>query len=368
MNVLSYWNHVRAKVGPYRTQLRFCLRVTIAGLSAFAIARIVNIPLHGLWAVLTAVVVSQMSVGGSLRVTFEYLIGTLGGAIYAGAIGVLIPHATPIALSGVLALTIAPLALAAAINPSFRVAPFSAVLVLLISGQLGEGPIESALYRFFEVALGGAVAVAVSLLVLPERAHGLGLEAAANILEQMARVLPRLLAGFTQDLGASEIGHMQDEIGGAVVKFQEIAEEAVRERMVNFGGVFDQGPLSRTLLRLRHDLVIIGRAAATPLPDILAQRLGPLLTRLGANASDFLLGSATALRLWRHPPPLDAVGAALEAYTAEIASLRSEGLTRPLSSGEVEHLFALSFALDQLHKNFSDLDRCVGECARSGRS
>jgi hypothetical protein len=39
------------------------------------------------------------------------------------------------------------LALAAALNPNFRVAPFSAVLVLLISGQLSEGPIESALYR-----------------------------------------------------------------------------------------------------------------------------------------------------------------------------------------------------------------------------
>jgi hypothetical protein len=59
----------------------------------------------------------------------------------------------------ILVLAIAPLALAAAFNPSFRVAPFSAVLVLLISGQLNEGPVESALYRTFEVALGGAIAV-----------------------------------------------------------------------------------------------------------------------------------------------------------------------------------------------------------------
>ena len=43
--------------------------------------------------------------------------------------------------------TLADLAFAAASNPNFRVAPFSAVLVLLLGGQLGEGPIESALIR-----------------------------------------------------------------------------------------------------------------------------------------------------------------------------------------------------------------------------
>ena len=40
--------------------------------------------------------------------------------------------------------------------------------------------------------MGGAVAVAVSLMVFPERAHGLGLAAAGRILEQMARVVPIL--------------------------------------------------------------------------------------------------------------------------------------------------------------------------------
>jgi hypothetical protein len=64
--------------------------------------------------------------------------------------------------------------------------------------------------------------------------------------------------------------------------------EAKRERLVNLVAEPDLGPLSRTLLRLRHDLVIIGRAAVAPLPDNLAQRLGPTLTRLGTNASVFL--------------------------------------------------------------------------------
>src|ERR1700686_764726 len=132
---LADWEQFRTLVSAHRAQLRFCLRVTVAGLFAFAIAQLLTLPLHGLWAVLTAVVVTQMSAGGSVRASLEYMVGTLAGAIYAGVLGVLLPHATPLALVGGLVLPIAPLAFAAAAHPSFRAAPFSAVLVLLIAGQ-----------------------------------------------------------------------------------------------------------------------------------------------------------------------------------------------------------------------------------------
>ena len=62
--------------------------------------------------ILTALVVTQMSAGGSMRATLEYITGTVGGAVYAAIIGVLIPHAGTLAMAGVLAITIAPLALA----------------------------------------------------------------------------------------------------------------------------------------------------------------------------------------------------------------------------------------------------------------
>ena len=192
MDKLTFWKPVREAVSAYRSQLRFSLRMTAAGLLGLLVAQRLALPLHGLWVVLTAVVVTQMSVGGSLRATIEYIIGTLGGAIYAAITGVLVPHTTPIAQVGILALTIAPLAFAAAMNPNLRVAPFSAVLVLLLSGQLGEGLIESAFTRFLEVALGGAIALVVSLLVFSQRAHSLGLEAAARILQRMGTVFPKL--------------------------------------------------------------------------------------------------------------------------------------------------------------------------------
>ncbi len=343
--------------------MRFCLRLTLVGLIAFAIAQLLTIPLHGLWVVLTAVVVIQMSAGGSLRSTVEYMIGTLAGVIYAGALGVAMPQTTAIEQLVVLALTIAPLALAAAIKPSFRVAPFSGVLVLLISGQLGQDPVQSALDRLLEVSLGGALAMGVSLFVLPERAYGLALESAARILDQLARMLPDLLAGFTKTPDAMSIRRHQDEIGKALATFQTIAADAKSERLVKLVAEPDEGPLSRNLLRLRHDLVILGRAAVAPLPDPFARRLGRQLASLSAEGSEFLRKSATALMLRRDPPPLDAMESALNSYIAEVMSMRNEGATRARSIDEAERVFTLAFALEQLFRDFRDLDRCVREHA-----
>jgi uncharacterized membrane protein YccC len=364
LTIGTAWTWARAGLSPYRAQLRFCLRMTVAALLAFALAQVWNIPLHGLWAVLTAVVVTQISVGGSLHATTDYVLGTIGGVIYAAAIAVLIPHTTALALAGVLALTIAPLAFAAAVNPSFRVAPFTGAIVLLIGGQLGEGPIESALYRLLEVALGGGVAVVVSLLVLPERAHRLGLDTAAGILNLLARLLLKLLAGFTQKLDLAGTTRMQQEAGRALAAFQAIAAEAKSERTINLVAEPDPAPLARTLLRLRHDVVIIGRAAAAPLPEKIAERLGPQLARVAECTSKYLQECASALVSRSAPPPLKPMEDVLAAYNLEIAALRSEGLTRTLSIAGAEQLFTLGFALEQIQHHLVDLERCVQEWAR----
>jgi hypothetical protein len=96
--------------------------------------------------------------------------------------------------------------------------------------------------------------VAVSLLVFPERAHGLGVDAAARILGQLANALPELLTGFTHNLAGDVIRRIQDDIGEAVTGLQAITAEAERERLVNLLAEPDPGRLSRILLRLRHDL------------------------------------------------------------------------------------------------------------------
>jgi uncharacterized membrane protein YccC len=100
------WTRLRIQLRDLRPQLRLCLRVTVAALVSFVLGKSLSIPFGGLWAALTAVVVTQVSVGGSLKATIEYLTGTLGGAVYAGAIVALVPHANEVSLLVALAIAV----------------------------------------------------------------------------------------------------------------------------------------------------------------------------------------------------------------------------------------------------------------------
>ena len=357
---------LRAAVGRRRVQLALSIRVTIAALLALALAQLLQLPLP-LWAVLTAVIVTQMSVGRSLKATLDYLVGTLGGAVYGGAIGVLIPHSSEVALLAVLALAVAPLALLAAINPRFSVAPITAIIVLLIPTMTNTSLIDSALDRVFEVALGGITGLVVSFVLLPANAHPLVARAAAHTLDQMARTLGDLLAGLEHGLDTDALHRIQDDIGQALVQMNVVGTEAEHERSARLSAGPDTGPLLRTLLRLRHDLVMIGRAASSPLPEAVRARLDSPLEQAGAALVDYLRASAAALRAGGPPPSLKTVEIALDAYAVEIAALRRDGVTRGLPGDEAERFFALGFSLEQMHSNFKDLERCVAEWAGSSK-
>jgi uncharacterized membrane protein YccC len=360
------WAALRAFVRLRRVQLSLSLRVTTAALVALALAQALHLRLP-LWAVLTAVIVTQVSVGRSLKATFDYLVGTLSGAIYGGAIGVLIPGTSEIALLVALALAVAPLALLAAMRPGLTVAPITAIIVLLVPTITHASATASALDRILEVALGGVTGFAVSLVVLPSNAHVLVVGAAARALNQMARALDELLARLPQGLDADALHRIQDGIGQALVRLNVVGAEAEHERTARLAVGPDTAPLLRTLLRLRHDLVMIGRAALEPLPEPVAARLQTPLVRVGTALGDYLRASAVALLKRQGPPSLETVETALDAYAAEIAALRSEGLTRALAGDVAERVFALGFALEQMRGNFKDLERCVAEWARSSR-
>jgi uncharacterized membrane protein YccC len=361
-SIATKWKSLRSQFGEHRGQFQLSLRVTIAAVLGFVVSHLLNVPLP-LWTVLTAVILTQVSFGSSVRATINYLLGTLSGAIYAGALATLVPHTSEIALLALLAMTVAPLALLAAINPSFSAATFTGVLVVLLPGITHTGPVGSAFYRVIEVTLGGVTALAVSL-VLPTRAHALAIEAAAQMLDLMARSLPELFSGLMQTYDTTAVGRIQVKIGEAFARSDAIAAEARHERLSIYAAEPTLGPLLRALLRLRHDLVMIGRTASVPLPEILQERFGPPLARITKTAAEYLRRSGEALTSRRNPPPLNEVEAALDDCTDAFAEVRREGLTRELPGDTVERIFALGFVLDQLRQHFHDLERCVTEAAR----
>jgi len=194
--IVSLLTQVRDRIRRYRLQLILALRVTVAALSAFALAQALHLHLP-LWAVLTSLIVTQMSLGRSLKVASDYLIGTIGGVAYGGALAILIPHESEWALLAVLALAVAPLAFIASFRANFNVLPVTAIIVLLVPGMQHVSPGASAIDRILEVTVGGAVGFVVSFLLFPSRADAITIQAAADMLDLLAdalanAIMPRL--------------------------------------------------------------------------------------------------------------------------------------------------------------------------------
>jgi hypothetical protein len=200
----------------------------------------------------------------------------------------------------------------------------------------------------------------VSFVVFPEHAHRLAAEAAARMLDEMAKDIPDVLAGFFQRADAIELQRIQDRIGRMVSELQSVAEETKGERPVSFTSAPDPAPLSRTLVRLRHDLVMMGRASLEPLPAHLSEVLRPALDRVCAAVATYFRACGLALMSRSMPPPLQPVQDALAACVAQITASRQRELAQ-VSASRLEQLFTLGFALNQLQRNIKDLERCIQE-------
>jgi len=359
-SMIAFPRRMLRRLRSRKVQLAFAVRVTVAAALAFAVATALHLMLP-LWAVLTSLIVTQMSVGRSLKVTRDYLFGTVGGALYGGAIAVLIPHSGEVELLALLVLAVAPLAFIASIFPAMSAATVTAVIVLLVPEMHHANPLGSAIDRVMEVGVGAFTGLLASFLVLPSRAHRQLRSNAARALDMLAAALSELLAGLSRGRDADALHRIQDGIGAALVDLNATGAEAERERAAHLSSSPDSGPLLRTILRLRHDVVMIGRASLVPLPPALQVRLAAPLADVSGAIVGYLRSVAGALRAAGVPPAIAPVDDALESYAASVAALRGDGMTRDLPGDVVESFFALGFSLEQMRQNLVDLERVAAE-------
>jgi uncharacterized membrane protein YccC len=338
-----------------QAEMKLALRVTIAGTLAFAITRALDLP-QGYWAAITAVVVMQTSVGGSLKAALDRFSGTLAGAAYGGIIAALLPHSSPVSLGLAVVAALFPLALLAAVSPSFRVAPVTSLIMLLPPTGLEIGPLASAFDRVAEITLGNVVGVVVALFVFPARAHTLMGEAAARVVSLNGD----LVAVFIDELtgargGRASLQNLHPQIRAALKQAEAAADEAMRERASHLTDEANPEPLIRTLYRVRHDLVMVGRAAANPLPAPLLHRLGPTLDSLRGVTCRLLSDLSASLKNRTPPPSPDAFRIAVQALVAQTESLRSDAVLRDLPGDAFGQVFALRFAFEQFRQDLGDL-------------
>lgn len=336
---------------------RHALRVAIAVAAAFAVIRLAGLP-QGWWAVITALLVVQTSVGGSLKAALDRLWGTLAGAIYGALVAIAIPHTSDVGLGIAIVVAVLPLAWLAAVNPAFRVAPVTALIVLLpIYGHAGN-PLVSAASRVFEIVIGSIVALVVTFAVLPARAHTQLRDKAARVIALNANLFDALIDGLLSDGGRQGVQPMHASIRAALKQAEAAAEEAARERRMRVSDERDPEPMVRTLYRVRHDLVMVGRAAARALPAKLRPLLEAALGDVRRDTGVALRGLSVALSAQTVPPQLEEFQASIKAF-----SLRIEDAGGMTTHDEEGRLFTLRFALEQLADDIRDLASRAAEMA-----
>ena len=347
-------------------ELRLALRTTLAGLTTFTLAHLWELP-QAYWAVLTSVIIMQASVGGSLQAGLDRILGTVAGAIWGVSVTLAIPHHDTLALGLTLAVALAPLALVAALKPHYRVAPVTAIIVLLSTTGAQLGPVHYAIDRVLEIGLGCLVGFAVSLLVLPARAHGLLAEAAAEVILALRHVLELLLQDVTRGADGSAVAATHLRLSQALSRVEGFVDEVKRERANRLTDAPDAEPVARTLRRLRHDLTAIGRTVTEPLPQPTCHYLAEAMGHLRLVLSDYLAGAAAAVGGHLALPSLESVDKALQAVRDAMDRLRQSGTLRALGIEEAERVFSLAFALQQLRGNLGDLADRIAEHAPSAR-
>ena len=332
-------------------RLRQALQTTVAACLAYAAAQLLNAP-QGFWAVMTAILVTQVNVGASLGLAVDRLLGSLLGVIVGGAVALAVADHQEWKIPA-LAATVLVLAYFSARRPPMRIACVTAAIVILGDPRFGP-PLSSAGYRMLEVTIGAGISVLTTLMLFPSRAG-------PAFAEHVERTLPMLFDAMVGAL-ASALGKPRDQdsiaASGAKIRAAFAAGDVLaKETRLEVAGFLADHPdpdaVLRALRRFWHTDIMLLRAVAEPLPAgavaILRPNLENLLAAVDALRAQYAQATSTAA------PDLSAVMDVLSAIERDVAQMRERGELRALPLDDVLRLMTFDFALGQLRSNLKDI-------------
>jgi uncharacterized membrane protein YccC len=337
-----------------KTEIRHAIRVSAAVGAAFALATLLRLP-QGYWAVFTAVIVVQSSLGATITASVERFMGTVVGAL-AGA-GAAYFHARWPQFGGlILCVTVALLAFLVSMRPALKVAPVTAV-IMLIGTTTHLDPLIAAGLRVAEITVGSVVGVAATLLIFPARAHASVVSSVQKIAGLQAHILDNHVLSLRGTPGPTDYLKAQDDLRAALAKLQAAITEADRENASKLSDRSVSEALPRTLWRLRNDTVMVGRALREPLP---ASDLAPAAADMLEAGARFLRGTADLLAGGPRPDRV-AFAQAHQAFQDGVEGMRKKGLTRDLEFDDAARVFGLVFAIENLFGNLGDFEERIEE-------
>ncbi|MFD1702841.1 FUSC family protein [Methylopila henanensis] len=267
--------------------MRLALKVAVAAGLAFVLATLAQLP-QGYWSVITAVLVVQGSVAGTIVAARERAAGTVVGALFGGAVALLHPQ-TVLSTSLALSLSVAALAFLAAGRPALKVAPVTAAILIVATASPG-GSFDLVYERIAEILLGCVIGIAVTFAIFPTKLHHELTGEAEEIAREIAGLLGDLMNWASNPNDAHKLLGAHDRIRRRLSAFERAVLDARKAPGSSALGQ-QRGALVRALWRVRNDSAAIGRAcsaiASADMPDVKAAAEAAL-----ADASQRLMAAA----------------------------------------------------------------------------
>ncbi|WP_281982624.1 FUSC family protein [Thalassorhabdomicrobium marinisediminis] len=333
-------------------QIKHALRMVVSGAGAYLLVFLLGLQVD-FSAVITAIFVTQSNVGGSYRVAVEQFFAAIAGAVCgAGAAALILPQ-DPMWMSLALVVALTPLALLGALSPGFRVAPISAVIILLNGPILELDTLTLALDRVLGVSLGCAMGVLVSLTVLPSRAFPAAVDTAAGICSLLARQLAVLAQRAPTARG--QHGRLAAQVREQIMQLADLAEAAEHERRGRTKRHVGAPRLLRTLRRLRHNTDMLRRAGRDIGDDALPESIAAPWCHAAGAAAQTLNSIAALLAGEKVPEDFDTLTPAVRAYLGTLEEIRKSGETATLPPATLRRMFGIGFTLDQFRRDIGDM-------------
>jgi uncharacterized membrane protein YgaE (UPF0421/DUF939 family) len=315
-------------------------------------------PSRKAWSVLTACLVMQSNLGGSLRDAGSRLVGTgVGALIGALAAVALLPFKG--GLHWVLAVAAVGLSVgltslictAVGLKTSLRLACMTLALVLVtfLDPSRPDDPWVLGRERFVDVAIGIGVALLTQLLVFPQPAERELRQSLAKLLNGCADLLQSAMDAYLRGAGpAPERADLRARVRAErqqnLALLLDLASEPgllrpQRRRLVGLAA--DAGDLAENLIALDDSAQALRRDEFLTHLD----RLGPeLLALSGAVQSgvEWLIREVSQTRKGEPPPDLDS---AIKAIDARFLRLSEQGLLRHYSPSELLRFCSFLFNL-----------------------
>jgi len=339
------------------------IKTGLAGLITYAIYIGWHLP-QGYWAVFTALVVAQVTLGASWKPALYRTIGSTAGALAAMLLMVLFGLGTyRIAIE--LFLLASLFGFLTVRHPSFSAAGFTAAIVLVL-GRIEGTPFHIGWLRVLYTLIGSVVAFLVAALIWPVRAREVLRQKIANILEGAGALYRAVTAAALEGIDNEDEVRLLDrklhELRRGITQQMDEARSELTFSRFN-EGAFQQlvelgDQIRRRLTAMAEDSSLYVHARVEP-------GVVPSLPRLAHITAENFSALAQAVRKPGQPLNWAPLNAAIRDLDSDLAHLRAHRITSPFALDRMLPFWALVFNLREVAHDLKQLEMILPQLVKA---